>query len=63
MPSPGIANHRTMQEFLMRRLAEAKRNDHAIGVLMIDVDHFRAFNEEEGHDAGRCCAPASSEFH
>ena len=48
----GIANHRTMQEFLLRRFAEAKRNDHSIGVLMIDVDHFRAFNEEEGHDAG-----------
>jgi len=48
----GIANHRTMQEFLLRRFAEAKRNDHPVGVLMIDVDHFRAFNEEEGHDAG-----------
>lgn len=48
----GIANHRTMQEFLLRRFAEAKRSEHAIGVLMIDVDHFRAFNEEEGHDAG-----------
>ncbi|MHB8636883.1 MAG: GGDEF domain-containing protein [Fimbriimonadaceae bacterium] len=48
----GIANHRTMQEFLLRRFAEAKRNEHSIGVLMIDVDHFRAFNEEEGHDAG-----------
>jgi diguanylate cyclase (GGDEF)-like protein len=48
----GIANHRTMQEFLLRRVAEARRGEHCIGVMMIDVDHFRAFNEEEGHDAG-----------
>ena len=48
----GIANHRTLQEFLQRRIAEARRNDHPVGLMMMDVDHFRAFNEEEGHDAG-----------
>jgi diguanylate cyclase (GGDEF)-like protein len=47
-----IANHRTMQQFLQRRMAEAQRNDNPIAVLMLDVDHFRSFNEEEGHDAG-----------
>lgn len=48
----GLANHKTLHEFLFTRLAEAKRHEHPLGVLMIDVDHFRAFNEEEGHDAG-----------
>lgn len=48
----GIANHRTMQEFLQRRFAEAQRTGQELGILMIDVDHFRSFNEEEGHDAG-----------
>ena len=48
----GIANHRTMQEFLQRRFAEAQRTGQEMGLLMIDVDHFRSFNEEEGHDAG-----------
>ncbi len=51
-PLTGIANHRTMQEFLHRRLSEASRSDGRVGVIMLDVDHFRAFNEEEGHDAG-----------
>lgn len=48
----GVANHRTMQEFLARRLAECERTETSLGVVMIDVDHFRSFNEEEGHDAG-----------
>lgn len=48
----GIANHRTLQLFLHSRLAEAKRTKGEIGLMMIDVDHFRSFNEEEGHDVG-----------
>lgn len=51
-PLTGIANHRTLQEFLHLRIAEAERTEQPIGVLMIDVDHFRSFNEEEGHDVG-----------
>lgn len=49
-PLTGIANHRAMQDFLAK-LTE-NRNKSSVGVLMIDVDHFRKFNEEEGHDAG-----------
>lgn len=48
----GIANHRTLQQFLHSRLAESRRTSGEIGLLMIDVDHFRSFNEEEGHDVG-----------
>lgn len=48
----GIANHRHLHEFLHQRMHEAERNKQEVGVLMIDVDHFRAFNDEEGHDAG-----------
>jgi diguanylate cyclase (GGDEF)-like protein len=48
----GIANHRSLHEFLQIRLVEARRTSSELGVMMIDVDHFRSFNEEEGHDAG-----------
>ena len=48
----GIANHRMMHEFLDHRIVEAQRTGHDVGLVMIDVDHFRCFNEEEGHDAG-----------
>lgn len=48
----GIANHRHLQEFLHQRVLEAARTGQELGVIMMDVDHFRSFNEEEGHDAG-----------
>lgn len=48
----GIANHRTLYEFLSQRVNEAGRKGGSIGVIMMDVDHFRRFNEEEGHEAG-----------
>jgi diguanylate cyclase (GGDEF)-like protein len=51
-PLTGIANHRSLQEFLARRVHESHRANTELGVIMIDVDHFRLFNEEEGHDAG-----------
>jgi diguanylate cyclase (GGDEF)-like protein len=51
-PLTGIANHRKMQDFLARRVVEATRTGQQLGVIMLDVDHFRRFNEEEGHDAG-----------
>lgn len=51
-PLTGLPNHRFMQDFLHARVHEAVRTGQSVGLMMIDVDHFRAFNEEEGHDAG-----------
>jgi diguanylate cyclase (GGDEF)-like protein len=51
-PLTGIANHRRLHEYLEQRLEEAQRTNVELGVIMVDVDHFRSFNEEEGHDAG-----------
>lgn len=51
-PLTGIANHRSMQDFLHRRLAEAGRKNEPVGVIMLDVDDFRLFNEEFGHAVG-----------
>ncbi len=48
----GIANHRTLQSFLQKRVQECRRSGGTLAVVMLDVDHFRNFNEEEGHDAG-----------
>ncbi|HWD37302.1 MAG TPA: GGDEF domain-containing protein [Fimbriimonas sp.] len=48
----GLRNHRYMQDFLHRRVMEAERGGRKISVMMLDVDHFHSFNEEEGHDAG-----------
>lgn len=51
-PLTGIANHRTLQDFLHREAAKAERLGTSMAVIMLDIDHFRSFNEEEGHDVG-----------
>jgi diguanylate cyclase (GGDEF)-like protein len=51
-PLTGINNHRTMQEYLAKRIGEAQRSGDRVAAIMVDVDEFRSFNEHEGHDAG-----------
>lgn len=48
----GIPNRRTISEFLQSRMAESRRASRPMAVLLLDVDHFRLFNEEAGHDEG-----------
>jgi diguanylate cyclase (GGDEF)-like protein len=51
-PLTAIANHRTLLGFLNKRVSDCQRGGGELGVIMLDVDHFRRYNEEEGHDAG-----------
>ncbi len=51
-PLTSLSNHRTLQAFLKKKETEALDSRTPLGVIMIDVDHFRRFNEEEGHDGG-----------
>ena len=48
----GLYNRRYAEETLDREIARAKREDGALTVVMIDLDHFKNFNDEFGHDAG-----------
>ncbi len=48
----GIPNRRTITEFLQSRIAESRRASRPLALLLLDVDHFRLFNEEAGHDEG-----------
>jgi diguanylate cyclase (GGDEF)-like protein len=48
----GVFNHRYLQEALEAELARAKRHGHHVGVLFIDVDHFKQYNDRHGHPAG-----------
>ena len=48
----GLFNRRHMEEALRRELARARRRGFALGVVMIDVDHFKRFNDAYGHDTG-----------
>lgn len=48
----GLYNRRYMEESLEREQSRAERNKSALGIIMIDVDHFKRFNDTYGHKAG-----------
>ena len=50
-----IANRRWFDESLNRTLALSKRAQYPIGILLIDVDHFKLYNDHYGHIDGDVC--------
>ncbi len=48
----GLWNHKAIREILERELLRAERDHHPVGVIMTDVDHFKAINDSRGHAAG-----------
>ena len=58
----GLPNRRALEEQLPRELARARRSDSPLCVAIIDIDHFKAYNDTHGHLAGdevlRECARA-----
>ena len=51
-PLTGLFNRRYLEERLNQELSRAQRQQHQISVIMIDIDHFKRFNDSYGHDAG-----------
>ncbi|MBD2232968.1 PAS domain S-box protein [Phormidium tenue] len=51
-PLTGLFNRRYLEETLTREVQRAQRQHHTIGVIMLDIDHFKRFNDTYGHDAG-----------
>jgi diguanylate cyclase (GGDEF)-like protein len=51
-PLTGLANRRHLEETLRQNLAAAAQQQAPVACLMIDIDHFKRFNDEYGHDAG-----------
>ena len=54
----GLANRRRFDERLAKEWARAHRERSSLALLMIDVDHFKSFNDEYGHPAGDECLRA-----
>ncbi len=51
-PLTGLFNRRYMEETLALEIARATRTGSPLSVVMCDVDHFKRFNDEFGHEAG-----------
>lgn len=51
-PLTGLFNRRYMEESLEREMRRASRGRHPVGIIMLDLDHFKKFNDTYGHDAG-----------
>ena len=48
----GLHNARFFDSFLEQQLAAAERDAVPLGVIMMDIDHFKQFNDTHGHPAG-----------
>jgi diguanylate cyclase (GGDEF)-like protein/PAS domain S-box-containing protein len=51
----GLANRRRFDERLQEEWARSVRDNKPLSLLMIDVDHFKTFNDQHGHPAGDEC--------
>lgn len=51
-PLTGLFNRRYLEELLSREIERAERKNTPLAFIMIDVDHFKRFNDKYGHEAG-----------
>lgn len=51
----GIANRRCFDDTLVKEWVRNGRDDAPIGLLMIDIDHFKSYNDALGHVDGDTC--------
>ncbi len=51
-PLTNAYNRRYMMEILEKELSRTKREELPLSLIMIDIDHFKNFNDEFGHQAG-----------
>lgn len=51
-PLTGLFNRRYLDETLEREIPRVRRKRATLGVIMLDLDHFKRFNDTYGHQAG-----------
>lgn len=54
----GLSNRRQFDQVLQAEWARARRHGEGMALLMIDIDHFKQFNDRFGHPAGDACLAA-----
>ena len=58
----GLFNRRYMEETLKREISRVTRNKEPLGLIMIDIDHFKQFNDTYGHTAGDMLLKSIGDF-
>ncbi|WP_316935714.1 diguanylate cyclase [Halomonas sp. ANAO-440] len=51
-PLTGLGNRRFLQDQAAMEIARARRSGAPLGLIVIDLDHFKRINDEYGHDVG-----------
>jgi diguanylate cyclase (GGDEF)-like protein len=51
-PLTGLYNRRFFDEYARKAVAMARRQSQPFGVIMMDLDHFKSFNDSFGHELG-----------
>jgi len=60
-PLTGIYNRRFLDENLKRAMDSLSRSGSTLSFMMIDIDHFKKYNDTYGHDCGDTCLTAIAE--
>lgn len=58
----GLYNRRFLMEALPREMARARRERIPVSVALMDIDHFKLFNDQHGHQAGDAMLQALGNF-
>jgi len=61
-PLTGLYNRRYLSEMLQREIRRAARSELPLGVMMLDLDHFKRFNDTYGHEAGDAVLRETASF-
>jgi two-component system chemotaxis family response regulator WspR len=51
----GIANRRSFEDFIDKEWRRATREEKHLSIILIDIDHFKAYNDNYGHQGGDEC--------
>lgn len=51
-PLTGVANRRALEARLAEEIARAARHDSPLSMVMLDIDHFKTYNDSFGHVLG-----------
>ena len=61
-PLTGLFNRRYMEEILALEIIRAMRKEYPIGIIMVDIDHFKRINDIHGHAAGDAVLVQAANF-